>query len=264
MHKKTQVALGLALTLGTAASSHATVVDMSFSGWLTVLNHDGTEALVNGDYAVAPMDGRRTPIAGTFSADTMAGTGSATIAPVSFFGSGFMITNNLSFQAIGDGAGSPGTLLLGNWTSDWAGTIGTPRSIVLDAAGLFSALNTGVTTSDVITGGALSATEDSLFSFGKTSYTLPLGPGPMVATTWNTTPIGTPTLGDNPSGSLPLIDDGIAGSPDVAGATVGFNFTFDVLEMHVTSVNEVPVPAAVWLFGSGLVGLIGVARRRHR
>ncbi|MGE5241685.1 MAG: VPLPA-CTERM sorting domain-containing protein [Bacteroidota bacterium] len=25
----------------------------------------------------------------------------------------------------------------------------------------------------------------------------------------------------------------------------------------------VPVPAAVWLFGSGLLGLVGVARRRN-
>jgi len=27
-------------------------------------------------------------------------------------------------------------------------------------------------------------------------------------------------------------------------------------------VSQVPVPAAVWLFGSGLIGLVGVARRR--
>jgi len=26
--------------------------------------------------------------------------------------------------------------------------------------------------------------------------------------------------------------------------------------------NPVPVPAAVWLFGSGLIGLVGVARRK--
>lgn len=29
-------------------------------------------------------------------------------------------------------------------------------------------------------------------------------------------------------------------------------------------VSEVPTPAAVWLFGSGLIGLAGIARRRHR
>lgn len=31
---------------------------------------------------------------------------------------------------------------------------------------------------------------------------------------------------------------------------------------HVTGYGVVPVPAAVWLFGSGLLGLVGVARRR--
>ncbi|UCB54724.1 MAG: VPLPA-CTERM sorting domain-containing protein [Thiotrichales bacterium] len=29
-------------------------------------------------------------------------------------------------------------------------------------------------------------------------------------------------------------------------------------------VGAVPVPAAVWLFGSGLLGLVGIARRKHR
>lgn len=34
-------------------------------------------------------------------------------------------------------------------------------------------------------------------------------------------------------------------------------------QMNITStVSAVPVPAAVWLFGSGLMGLVGVARRR--
>jgi len=38
------------------------------------------------------------------------------------------------------------------------------------------------------------------------------------------------------------------------GSTVGMDL---VLEM-----SPVPVPAAVWLFGSGLLGLVGIARRR--
>lgn len=35
-----------------------------------------------------------------------------------------------------------------------------------------------------------------------------------------------------------------------------------IFEGAQVNVNAVPVPAAVWLFGSGLLGLIGVARRR--
>lgn len=31
---------------------------------------------------------------------------------------------------------------------------------------------------------------------------------------------------------------------------------------HVTGYGVVPVPAAVWLFGSGLLGLVGIARRK--
>ncbi len=31
----------------------------------------------------------------------------------------------------------------------------------------------------------------------------------------------------------------------------------------ITPVSAVPVPAAVWLFGSGLIGLAGFARRKH-
>ena len=42
-----------------------------------------------------------------------------------------------------------------------------------------------------------------------------------------------------------------------AGATPAFNGTGTL-----TPVSPVPVPAAVWLMGSGLLGLVGVARRR--
>ena len=61
-------------------------------------------------------------------------------------------------------------------------------------------------------------------------------------------------------------------TPDMAGDTLSFGFGavstqnrgsgifYDNLEF--AQVTTVPVPAAVWLFGSGLLGLVGVARRR--
>jgi hypothetical protein len=62
--------------------------------------------------------------------------------------------------------------------------------------------------------------------------------------------------------------DGIMGIPMAAGGPfAGFNANFNA---SLTSVvcdfdcPPVPVPAAVWLFGSGLLGLIAVARRRKR
>ena len=46
-----------------------------------------------------------------------------------------------------------------------------------------------------------------------------------------------------------------------------FGFSLQSVNGIVTSTDilntaVVPVPAAVWLFGSGLIGLVGVARRR--
>ena len=32
--------------------------------------------------------------------------------------------------------------------------------------------------------------------------------------------------------------------------------------VHSGDVSAIPVPAAVWLFGSGLIGLVGLARRK--
>ena len=50
--------------------------------------------------------------------------------------------------------------------------------------------------------------------------------------------------------------DGIPGIGMIDGPFPGFSANFDF--------TAVPVPAAVWLFGSGLVGLVGVARRRRK
>jgi hypothetical protein len=47
------------------------------------------------------------------------------------------------------------------------------------------------------------------------------------------------------------------------GNLLNGDLTIGHSEASLAGVSPVPVPAAVWLFGSGLVGIIGVARRRR-
>ena len=42
------------------------------------------------------------------------------------------------------------------------------------------------------------------------------------------------------------------------------DFNMDIVRLSVTDTSAVPVPAAVWLFGSGLVGLFGLAGRKPK
>jgi hypothetical protein len=49
---------------------------------------------------------------------------------------------------------------------------------------------------------------------------------------------------------------------DVDAKTSDFDYNDASFVVTNTSVGAVPVPAAAWLFGSGLLGLAGVARRR--
>ena len=50
------------------------------------------------------------------------------------------------------------------------------------------------------------------------------------------------------------------------GFSIGYDINLDgiatAISTDVINTSVVPVPAAVWLFGSGLLGLVGVARRR--
>ncbi len=64
-------------------------------------------------------------------------------------------------------------------------------------------------------------------------------------------------------------DNGVSWMADAGPASLGANaysVTFgtgaNVIEVDVQIVPAIPVPAAVWLFGSGLLGLVGMARRK--
>jgi len=266
--KKTVLTTAMTTVIGFSATTASadTIMDMGFSGWFTMLNGGGTGALVNSDASGNAMYGRRTAVTGTMNFNLDTGAGGGTMAAFSFFGGGLASATTISFQAIGNGSGGAGPLVLGNLGFNWNSNNGIPVSIVLDASGFFGAVQGGLATSDIVTGGVLGATDGMSFNFGKKSYTLPIGAVPIATTTFNTTDIGTVGLGSNPSGTLPLTDDGIGGSPMKAGPFPGFNANFDITDLHISkvTVTGVPVPAAVWLFGSGLLGLAGVARRRKK
>ncbi len=80
-----------------------------------------------------------------------------------------------------------------------------------------------------------------------------------VETAFFTTPVD---LANHNQLFLGLISDTGFTSVKVRGDTGGSNDVLRLDRMRYSSVSAVPVPASVWLFGTGLVGLVGVARRR--
>lgn len=62
--------------------------------------------------------------------------------------------------------------------------------------------------------------------------------------------------------SLDFVEDldGIPGYRQVDGTVPNFSLSFDLSQQPYI----VPLPAAVWLFGSGLLGLVGMARRKNK
>ena len=45
-------------------------------------------------------------------------------------------------------------------------------------------------------------------------------------------------------------------------STIGGDIGGDVRGMAFVTPSAVPIPSALWLFGSGLLGLVGIARRK--
>lgn len=295
--KALTTAMGLVSTL-TATSVTATVQNYDWNGVFRFLDTTGN-ALVNTSLSGIGANQYDTPISGTMSIDSLTGEGTVTMSqfdwgeqPASL---PFEVTS-FALDSIGDGMGGPGTLLMGNMLFNWNGTNGIPSSMVLDAAGFLAG--------ELTAGGANSATPASDGTFvgdfvpgtvtgpgGYPGY-LGLGPVPIATTAWNTTNAagcmpgadadysnntGGGCMGVSTSGALPLITDTalntadytantggtIGGSPMQDGPFKNHNFNFDFVTMTVAP-PEIPVPAAVWLFGSGLLGLIGVARRKKQ
>lgn len=284
---KTSVAAALLVSMPAA---NAVTVNYSYTGFITVLNTAGA-ALNNPDISAKVANPYLTPITGTLSYDSASGAGDASMAPFDFFAD-TVVPVDMRLQMIGDGLGGPGTLMLSNMTYSWGSDSGVPLSFVLDAAGFLNG---------DLAGGGVGAVPavDGTYTDANFGY-LDIGASPIATTEFNTTNINgcvyLDCIDNSASGGLPLITDmapnlnefaqgdgvGIGGSPLQDGPFAGFSPNFNVTTMtflsneansvitanctfdiaHSCLATVVPIPAAVWLFGSGLLGLIGLARHK--
>lgn len=251
---KKRIGLMLAGLLFTGLAN-ADVINFDFTGRLVVADQNGS-ILTNdadGDGNFEPF----TPIAATLSYDTVSGIGNSGLS-ITLAGSGFL-NNPATFHNI-TMQNSGGNSITGQVLVDWAGNYNMSLHIEWDATGLFNAINYGLQAGDVLSGSTLyrdangNGVEDNgefLTDIGSAlpySDTLqyqqypsfPLqGPAPLAATS--------NSLGLDNTTPFP----GVRGYFDIGSGN----------SMHVTSVSSVPVPAALWLFSSGLLGLAGIARR---
>ena len=236
------------------------------------------EFLFTGQYTLVDPSGNvldNQPISSTFTYNSALGAGSSaaglTIDHFDTFGNTATIYD-ISLELVS------GSLVLGNMLADWGSNYGVPLSTVWDASGMINAILFGLNEGDVISGTDLIRDGNVIFDVGSATPSsdgllfggsiLNQGPAPLAVTNLNTTTLCTPNidcLGNAFSGGAPFTDDSIPGSPMIDGPFTGLSVNFDIGSGHsltVLSISNVPVPGGIWLFGSGLLGLIGLSRRK--
>jgi hypothetical protein len=95
----------------------------------------------------------------------------------------------------------------------------------------------------------------------------PSPPQGVVFTSFNSSTYSGMIL-ESPPTSVPRNLNFVGSQPDGAIATASFNLSFpdpganNTYTAQLTQLPTIPIPAAAWLLGSGLLGLLAVARRK--
>ena len=234
-------------------ASQAAIINFDFTGRLIVTDAD--DIILNNNGSTF------TDIAASLTFNTATGLGgnsvdnnlSVTMNAADFSGAPPTF-HDVTMTRLGDSNIIDGIILV-----DWDGNLNLPLHVEWDATGLFNAIDLGLQAGDVLSGTDLyhDINENGVYDAGTDTYRADIGsatpysdflpsplhemggPAPMAAT------VNSIGLTDGPfPGTKGYFDIGTGNS------------------IHITSVSAVPVPAAVWLFGSGLLGLVGVARRK--
>ena len=236
--KKTVLATGVALALGAGAAQAAFFVG---SSTYTVSVSGGCMAF--GDCtALAQNVGT-----GSFTLTTNATGDSFTVG--SYSGILYTATPGGNFQTGGPVAGSGTVSAGGQLDLDFTGRTGTAQFFPQYAGAAWNIDNNTKQPGTGLYEGFTTGSDSNVDPVsGLTSLTLT---GTNLALTGSTAGIG--------SWTGTLLSVGNVGA--AWGAFDGTPYS-EVYNVSVT--GPVPIPAAVWLFGSGLIGLVGVARRRRR
>lgn len=247
-----------AIILVASSGVQADIINFDFTGRMTVFDM-ANNVLYNEDEYGNSLP--YTPIAATLSYDTVRDVGASGLSITlgnAFWGSpGTFHDIGMSLQANSD-------LVAGQVLIDWGGVVDMPAHIEWDATGLLAAIDYGLQVGDKLSGtrlyrdyngdgvwsdselivadlGSATPYADILFRTRPGTFRHQQGPAPLAAT----------------SGTLGL---------DATTPFEGFRVFLDIgsgNSMYVTSVTAVPVPAAAWLFGSGLFALFGWSRCRR-
>lgn len=268
--KKSVLATAIAMALGNTASAQAAQT-FDFAGTFTFYDASGVKQLTVDTNNDGTNDSVDTAVTGTFTLPDMVTPPSGQFTTTNTFNGYTWVADVDTMFFYDTGVGGTQTFSY-EWTNRlFLGPASTCRTgVTID--GCLGVPGTEFTPSATVRGYSFDLTNAGQFGAGvffdwSTNQNIPVlavlqitndpttAGGVMMVTS-----VDGRVSGINPPGSYTNSPDGVPGNRMLTSPfpnqTAAFGGTM--------TPQAVPVPAAVWLFGSGLLGLVGVARRKKK